>query len=111
MAEDNTKFFHAMAANRYRRNSIAMLKDGDGRIVSDHEEMAGMLWSCDKNRMGQSDGINMQLDLARLFNRVDGLDALTVPFTTEEMDLVVKEMPANKAPGPDGFSGLFLKRC
>ena len=111
MSEDNTKFFHAMATNRYRRNSIALLKDDDGRIVSGHEEMAGMLWSSYRSRMGQATGINMQFDLARLFNRVDGLEELTIPFTTEEMDLVVKEMPAHKAPGPDGFNGLFLKKC
>jgi hypothetical protein len=27
------------------------------------------------------------------------------------MDLVIKEMPADRAPGPDGFNGLFIKRC
>jgi hypothetical protein len=27
------------------------------------------------------------------------------------MDLVIKEMPPDKAPGPDGFNGLFLKKC
>jgi hypothetical protein len=27
------------------------------------------------------------------------------------MDDVIKEMPANRAPGPDGFNGLFFKKC
>ena len=79
--------------------------------MSDHTEMAGMLWSCYKARMGQSDGIDMKFDLPRLIKRVEGLDILTEPFSTEEMDLVVKEMTAHKAPGPDGFNGLFLKKC
>jgi hypothetical protein len=29
----------------------------------------------------------------------------------EEIDLVIKEMPSDKAPGPDGFNGMFLKKC
>jgi hypothetical protein len=43
MSEDNTKFFHAMATQRMRRNAISSLRAADGRIVSDHDEMAGML--------------------------------------------------------------------
>jgi hypothetical protein len=39
--EDNTKFFHAMATERFRRNNIAMLKADDGREVTDQQEMAG----------------------------------------------------------------------
>jgi hypothetical protein len=39
------------------------------------------------------------------------LEDLAVPFTTEEMDKVVKVMPVDKAPGPDGFNGLFMKKC
>jgi hypothetical protein len=27
------------------------------------------------------------------------------------MDEVIKEMPSDRAPGPDGFNGLFLKKC
>lgn len=34
-----------------------------------------------------------------------------MPFTQEEIDLVIKRMPNDKAPGPDGFNGLFLKKC
>ena len=38
-------------------------------------------------------------------------DSLTTPFTHAEIDDVVKEMPADRAPGPDGFNGAFLKVC
>jgi hypothetical protein len=42
---------------------------------------------------------------------VEGLEELTVPFTKKEMDDVIKHMPADRAPGPDGYNGLFLKKC
>ena len=53
----------------------------------------------------------MKFDLMRIVKKCDGLDALTVPFTHEEIDNVIREMPAERAPGPDGFTGIFLKRC
>jgi hypothetical protein len=109
--EENTKFFHAMATERYRRNSIASLVSDDGRQVSNHDEMAGMVWNCYKDRMGSSKGIDMKFDLNVLLSKVDGLENLAAPFTNEEMDLVVKRMPVDKAPGPDGFNGLFMKKC
>jgi mannosylglycoprotein endo-beta-mannosidase len=64
--EDNTKFFHAMATERYRRNTIAMLIDEEGNEVNDHETMAGMLWAEYKGRMRCSEGISMQFDLGRI---------------------------------------------
>jgi len=51
----------------------------------------------------------MGFDLASLIIPVDGLDLLTKPFEKEEMDDVVKHMPVDKAPGPDGFNGLFSR--
>jgi hypothetical protein len=41
---------------------------------------------------------------------VDDLEELTNPFSKKEMDEVIKDMPSDRAPGPDGFNGLFLKR-
>jgi hypothetical protein len=109
--EDNTKIFHAMATERFRRNNIAVLHDVDGNEVTDHHVMASMLWAEYKNRIGRSEGINMQFNLHSLIKRVDGLEELTAPFLEKEMDDVVKEMPIDRAPGPDGFNGLFLKKC
>nr|XP_040251774.1 uncharacterized protein LOC120968845 [Aegilops tauschii subsp. strangulata] len=100
-----------MATERYRRNSIASLKLPDGTVVTDHSQMEGIIWDCFKNRMGSSRGINMGFDLSSLIEPVVGLDVLTKPFEKEEMELIVKHMPVDKAPGPDGFNGLFFKRC
>lgn len=36
---------------------------------------------------------------------------LDEPYTMDEIDLVAKVFPANRAPGPDGFNGHFLKKC
>ena len=38
-------------------------------------------------------------------------DSLTTPFTKVEIDAVVNDMPPDRAPGPDGFNGAFLKAC
>ncbi|XP_071674257.1 uncharacterized protein [Lolium perenne] len=100
-----------MATERFRRNSIALLKDVDGTDVTDHQLMAGMFLKEYKDRMGHSEPISMQFELSRILQRVDGLDDLTRRFESKEMDDVIKEMPVDRATGPDGFNGLFVKRC
>jgi hypothetical protein len=100
-----------MATERYRKNAISSLQLMDGHIVSDHDQMAAVAWTCYKQRMGTTSGIRMCFDLPNLVQRVDGLDVLAEPFSVKEMDLVVAHMPSDKAPGPDGFNGLFLKKC
>ena len=89
---ENTKFFHAMAIERHRRNSIASLKLPDGTVVNDHAQMEGIIWNCFKNRMGTSRGIVMGFDLSALITPVEGLDILTKPFEKYEMDKVVQHM-------------------
>ena len=111
VGEDNTKFFHAMETQRYRRNTISSMKMENGEVTNDHMLMAEMAWDNFKRRMGESTEIIMGFDLQTLLPRVNGLDVLSRSFEKEEMDLVINQMPASKAPGPDGFNGLFLKKC
>ena len=100
-----------MAIERFRRNSISSLQNENGDVVSDHQQMAGMLWGTFKDRMGVSEGTDMKFDLASLIDKVDGLDNLSAPFSEEEINEVLKSLPTDRAPGPDGFTGLFVKWC
>jgi hypothetical protein len=58
-----------------------MLQDSDGNEVTEHESMAALLWTDYKNRMGTTEGIDMQFDLDRIIPHVDGLEELTAPYT------------------------------
>jgi hypothetical protein len=111
LGEENTKYFHSMATIIYKRNYVVSLITEDGRTVTKHEEMVVVAWNCYRNRMGTSRGIDMCLDFQHLLHRVQGLDVLTVPFTQKEMDNVISKMHRDKAPGPDSFNGLSLKKC
>ena len=53
----------------------------------------------------------MRFNLPDIIQRHANLDHLTDPFTHAEIDKVIKDMPSDRAPGPDGFSGAFLKAC
>ena len=39
------------------------------------------------------------------------LTSLDDPFSEQEILHAIKQLPSDKAPGPDGFSGLFFKSC
>ena len=96
-----------MASERMRRNSISSLTAPDGTVCSDHTQMAGLLWNSFKGRMGVSQEVNMLFDLASLIQPVLGLEDLCLPFSKEEIDTVLKELPIDRAPGPVGFNGFF----
>ena len=72
-----------MATQRFTRNSISSIKADDGRLVSDHLEMAGLLWASYKDRMGCSNGIDMKFDLSTIVDRVEDLEEISLPFSQE----------------------------
>lgn len=80
-------------------------------MVEDHAGKEAVIYQTFKERLGKSGEFQMKFNLQNIIKKVEGLDQLTVPFTKEEIDVVIKEMPADRAPGPDGFSGIFIKKC
>jgi hypothetical protein len=100
-----------MATERHKRNNIASLTAENGTVVTEHADKENILFQTYKNRLGTSSHPPMLFDLESLIQPTAGLEELSVPFTTQEIDAVIKNMPADKAPGPDGFNGQFLKSC
>ena len=109
--DEGTKFFNAAATERYRLNTITSLEDEDGRAVVEHFEKAALLWNTYKNRMGVTENPQMLFNLEDLVNKHNDLDELVQPFSRKEIDNVINKMANDKAPGPDGFNGMFLKKC
>jgi hypothetical protein len=100
-----------MATITFRRNTIMQLRNDQGIWIQDHEGKAGIIWNAFRNRMGVTETPTMLYDLDSLFTPHDDLQFLVEPFTHEEIDSIVRRMPMDKAPGPDGFNGFFLKKC
>lgn len=105
---ENTGLFQAMATYSYRRKYITNLSLEDGSVVSDHEQKAMALWISYKERLGVSEFSAMAYDLASLLHVVD-LPGLDEPFSMDEISAVLKDMPGDHAPGPNGFNGAFLR--
>ena len=110
--DENTKFFHATATERFRQNNITSLEAKDGSVVYDHFEKATLLLESFKSRMGKTTNPQMHYNLLEVVRQFEGhgLEHISNPFTKEEIDNVVRHMPVDKAPRPDGFNGLFFKK-
>ena len=79
--------------------------------MEDHAGKEAILFQAFKQRLGSCSKPNMKFNLSSLLRQQVYFDSLTTPFTHDEIDVVVKDLPPDKAPGPDGFSGIFLKTC
>ena len=60
--------------------------------------------------MGTSNFTSISFDLASFFNPPPDLSSLVESFARTEIDAVVKALPSNKAPKPDGFNVDFIKK-
>jgi hypothetical protein len=103
--------FPCYGHHSYRKNAISQILNDSGAWIQDHEGKAFLLWNAFRNRMGMSNGITMHFYLESPITPRDDLEDLVDPFQTEEIYSIIKKMSPDKAPGPDGFNGLFLKKC
>jgi len=54
--------------------------------------------------------LGFQLDPAQFIQPSIQLQSLDLPFLHEEIDAIVRSLPNNKSPRPDGFNNEFLKK-
>lgn len=109
----NTKYFHMKANSRRRKHLIPILKHNDraATTTDDKLELAEDYFS---EVLGTAPRRQRMLNLDAIpFRSLSPSQVrdLEAPFSREEVRKVVMDMPSDRAPGPDGFSGLFFKLC
>jgi hypothetical protein len=100
-----------MATERYRGNVISQIVDENGRMVTDHSEKKCPFLSGIQVKAGTSVDISMQFDLQLLIQPCSNLESLCLPFSKEEIDSVILDLPNDKAPGQDGFNSVFFRKA
>lgn len=106
----NTKFFHLKVNARHRKNFIHKLHRGNV-IPETHEAKERALHEHFSSLMGQRLPRSCTLNWEELHLPQVTPEDLDSPFTEEEVWEAIKRMPAEKAPGPDDFTGTFFRCC
>jgi hypothetical protein len=104
----NTSFFHLHASMRKKKSFIATMNGDFGPAVS-QQSKASLTFNHFTNLLGKANNRTQGINWAELGYVRHDLDELDVPFTTQEIEAVIKELPSEKAPGPDGYIGCFYK--
>lgn len=111
LGDKNSKFFHAQTIIRRRRNKIMGLKLHNGKWCTNDLTLQREAQSffqglfCSPNS-DQQTKFKVR-DTPKL--EEEGIATLTQPVTREEIDFALNSMHPYKAPGPDGFQGIFFR--
>jgi hypothetical protein len=85
LGDANTKFFHANATVKYRRNLITQLTNDQGEDLFNHEDKATLIWHSFKERLGTSNYTGTTFDLPSLLDNNVDLSSLVSPFSQDEL--------------------------
>jgi hypothetical protein len=108
--DENTKYFHAIASTKYRKNKIHTLQH-DGSDYSSHHHKMNILTAFFKQLLGQPFIPNWSFSLQHLYPQtVTNLSSLALPFSQEEITDAFFQMNSFASPGPDGFGPSFYKK-
>ncbi|KAJ9562981.1 hypothetical protein OSB04_008141 [Centaurea solstitialis] len=108
--DENSKFFHSIVNQRWRKNCIKGLSS-DGRWIENPSEIKNLAKEHFANRFSEHVKVRPSFR-SDLFRKLSPQDAafLESPITMEEIKSAVWSCAGSKAPGPDGLSFSFIKK-
>jgi exonuclease III len=106
--EANAKLFFMKANGRRRKNIIHSLSTNGGVCYS-HQDKERVIYDHFSSHFGPPLPRNQTLNWEEVQLGRRDLVHLEDPFTEEEIHACVQDLAGDKAPGPDGFIGTFLK--
>lgn len=105
----NTKYFQLHASTRKKKSFIATLEGESGLATT--QDSKSLAYNHFSSVLGTRSTRMNAINWEELGYVPQVLDDLDEPFTIHEIEALIKEMPNEKAPGPDGFIGAFYKKC
>jgi len=102
-----TKFFHLQACHRSRKNIIPTFEH-QGTWVSEKRAKSDAIFQYFNDILGKPFQRQHFIVLHDLLPQVD-LSGIDNCFSEQEVWEAVKDLPGDRAPGPDGFNGDFYK--
>lgn len=111
LGDRNSRFFHLTTLQRRQRNQIERLKDANGVWRCDPKDLGGLI----KTHFQKIFNTPPERDFEDVLSLIETVisseinDALTKPVLREEVRNAVFQMAPLKAPGSDGFPGLFYQ--
>ncbi|GAU39464.1 hypothetical protein TSUD_158950 [Trifolium subterraneum] len=106
----NTRFYHATASARKKKNLIGHLEDSQGNFCNSQEGMQVIAKDYFLNIFQQQRGERIKvLNAVNSSITQEDNNALTAPFTMAEFKEAIFSMEADKCLGPDGFNPGFYQ--
>lgn len=107
--DNNTRYFHAKANGRRRKNIILSLEQEEGEIKGEEDLMRYIIDFYKKLfRPSINNSISLEVEDTSRISDNQALELIR-PFSMEELKLAVFQMERNKSPGPDGFPVEFYQ--
>ena len=100
--------------NKREKNQISKIRNEKGDVKTDNEEIQKIirdnyeqLYGNKMDNLEEMDRFSEKFNLPRL--NQEEIEIMTNPITSSEIEAVIKNLPKNKSPEPDGFTGEFYQ--
>ena len=96
------------------KNQINKIRNEKGEVTTDNAEIQRIirvyyeqLYGNKMDNLEEMDRFLEKLDLPRL--NQEEIEIMNNPITSTEIEAMIKNLPKNKSPGPDGLTGEFYQ--
>ena len=97
------------------KNQINKIRNENGEITTDNREIKGIIrdyyqqpYANKTDNLEEIDKFLEKCNFPKL--NQEEIENLNRPTTSKEIETVIRNLPANKSPGPDGFTAEFYQK-